>query len=115
MAGGAQKADEPICDINITPLVDICLVLVIIFMAVAPFAMTVGIKVLESRAKAAEGKTTAEDNVNVKLALDGKISVNGAAVEGEGLQQAIEAALQKSKDKMVIVTADDRNRVGQVV
>lgn len=115
MAGAAQKADEPICDINITPLVDICLVLVIIFMAVAPFAMTVGIKVLESRAKAAEGKTTAEDNVNVRLALDGKITVNGKAVGDEGLQAGIEAALRTSKDKMVIVTADDKNRVGQVV
>ena len=37
MAGNNQKADEPITEINITPLVDVCLVLVIIFMAVAPW------------------------------------------------------------------------------
>ncbi|PIR16028.1 MAG: biopolymer transporter ExbD, partial [Elusimicrobia bacterium CG11_big_fil_rev_8_21_14_0_20_64_6] len=36
MAGASQKEDEPITAINVTPLVDVCLVLVIIFMAVAP-------------------------------------------------------------------------------
>src|SRR5262249_14392631 len=115
MAGTTQNADEPITDINVTPLVDVCLVLVIIFMAVAPFDMTVGIKVLESRAKAAEGKASAEDNVNVKLALDGKVTINGKAVEPDALQSGITEALSRSKDKMVIVTADDKNKVGQVV
>src|SRR2546429_2613348 len=115
MAGAPQKDDEPITAINVTPLVDVCLVLVIIFMAVAPFAMTVGIKVLESRAKAAEGKASVEDNVNVKLSSAGRITVNGAEVTMELLGTQIVAALSKSKDKMVIITADDDNRVGQVV
>jgi biopolymer transport protein ExbD len=115
MAGGSDKADEPITAINVTPLVDVCLVLVIIFMAVAPFAMTVGIKVLESRAKAAEGKAAVEDNVNVKLSSGGKVTVNGAEVTMDLLGTQIVAALSKSKDKMVIISADDDNRVGQVV
>jgi biopolymer transport protein ExbD len=115
MAGGSQKADEPIVDINVTPLVDVCLVLVIIFMAVAPMAMTVGINVLQSRAKAAEGKASAEENVQVKLTAGGVLTVNGAKVEFPNLAGAIAQALLKSKDKMVIVTADERNLVGQVV
>src|SRR5947209_7222262 len=104
--GAGSKGEEPITAINVTPLVDVCLVLVIIFMAVAPFAMTMGIKVLESRAKAAEGKASAEDNVTVKLDVQGRITVNGALVPPDQLQPMISAALQKSKDRMVIVTAD---------
>ncbi|HAM37037.1 MAG TPA: hypothetical protein DEB40_03880 [Elusimicrobia bacterium] len=115
MAGANQKADEPIVDINVTPLVDVCLVLVIIFMAVAPMAMTVGIKVLQSKAKAAEGKASLEENVQVKLSLDGRITINGAAVEPSVLPMRLVEAISRSKDKMVTVTADEGNRVGEVV
>lgn len=116
MAGASsQKDGEAITEINITPLVDVCLVLVIIFMAVAPMAMIAGIKVLESRAKAAEGKVAADDNVQIRLTEAGKLTVNGAAVELAELRRTLLGAVGKSKDKMVIITADERNRVGQVV
>ncbi|MBI5203155.1 MAG: biopolymer transporter ExbD [Elusimicrobia bacterium] len=115
MAGAQQNDDGEITDINVTPLVDVCLVLVIIFMAVAPFAVTAGIKVLETRAKAAEGKTTASENVSVKLALDGTLTINGKPTTFEALPQVLLEAITNSKDKMVIVTADAKNKVGQVV
>jgi biopolymer transport protein ExbD len=114
--GSGSKGEEPITAINVTPLVDVCLVLVIIFMAVAPFAVTMGIKVLETRANAAkEGKAGIDDNVTVKLTSDGKLFVNNAQVEADRLPVAIAAALNKSKDRMVIITADTTNKVGQVV
>lgn len=115
MAGAAQKDDEPITAINVTPLVDVCLVLVIIFMAVAPMAVTLGIKVLESRASNAEGKASVDENVQVKLLLDGQITVNGTKTDGMTFRGVLAGALTRSKDKMVIVTADAKNRVGQVV
>ena len=111
-----SKGEEPITAINVTPLVDVCLVLVIIFMAVAPFAVTMGIKVLETHGKVSEGKAGVEDNVSVRLTAAGKITVNGAEVGSpEALGPAIRQALVKSKDKMVVITADDGNHVGQVV
>jgi biopolymer transport protein ExbD len=115
MAASNQKADEPICEINVTPLVDVCLVLVIIFMAVAPMALKSGIKVLESKTGVSEGKVSADENVAIKLAEDGSIQINGKAVAPEELQTRIAQALQASKDKMVTVAADDKNHVGQVV
>lgn len=115
MAGGSQKADEPITAINVTPLVDVCLVLVIIFMAVAPMAVTLGIKVLESRASTAEGKASADENVNIRITEDGAISVNGVKTDGITFRTILSAALVRSKDKMVVITADARNRVGLVV
>ncbi len=113
--GSGSKGEEPITAINVTPLVDVCLVLVIIFMAVAPFAVTVGIKVLETRANASEGKAGIDDNVSVRLTSEGKITINGALADLATLPQTLAQAVAKSKDKMVGVTADDANKVGQVV
>ncbi|MEK7657207.1 MAG: biopolymer transporter ExbD [Elusimicrobiota bacterium] len=115
MGGEQQKDDEPITSINITPLVDVSLVLVIIFMAIAPFMIQAGIKVLESKVGTAVGKVSADENVAVRLSRDGTMTVNGAAADALSLSAVIAAALTASKDKMVILTADEDNRVGQVV
>jgi biopolymer transport protein ExbD len=115
MAGAAQKDDEPITAINVTPLVDVCLVLVIIFMAVAPMAITLGIKVLETRPGNAEGKASVDENVQIRVALDGSITVNGTKTDGLTFRGVLAGALARSKDKMVIVTADAKNKVGLVV
>ena len=102
MAGNAQQAaDEPITDINVTPLVDICLVLVIIFMAIAPLAMVAGVSVLHSHGKAAVGKTSLAESVKVKLTLNGRLTVNGVPVAPAALAQSISAALLRCKDKTV--------------
>jgi biopolymer transport protein ExbD len=115
MAGVGQKEDEPITQINVTPLVDVCLVLVIIFMAVAPMAVTLGIKVLETRRSNAEGKASVDENVNILITLDGAIAVNGTKTDGMTFRPILASALKASKDKMVIVTADAKNKVGLVV
>lgn len=112
---GSSNSEEPITDINLTPLVDVSLVLVIIFMAVAPFALTAGIKVLQSKASAAVGKVSLSESIQVKLDHSGNLTLNGAAVTREDYQAAVAKALEKSEDKFVIVKADTDNRVGQVV
>ncbi|MFI5349148.1 MAG: ExbD/TolR family protein [Elusimicrobiota bacterium] len=115
MAGAAQQDDEPITRINVTPLVDVCLVLVIIFMAVAPMAVTLGIKVLETRPGNAQGKASVDENVQIKVSLDGSIAVNGRKTDGLTFRGVLVDALTRSKDKMVIITADAKNKVGLVV
>ncbi|MBI3299032.1 MAG: biopolymer transporter ExbD [Elusimicrobia bacterium] len=116
MAGGSQQQDgDPITDINVTPLVDVSLVLVIIFMAIAPFAMQSGIKVLESKTKAAVGKVSASENVSVRLTKDGVIAINGKLTPRETLYAAMAEALAASKDHTVTLSADDDNKVGDVV
>lgn len=104
-----------ITDMNVTPLVDVSLVLVIIFMAVAPMALTTGIKVLESSGKAATGKVAASENVEVKLYSDGRITINGKEIEFAALYENLVREIPKSKDKMVMISADKMNKVGKVV
>lgn len=115
MAGAQKGPEDAITDINVTPLVDVSLVLVIIFMAIAPFGLQAGIKVLQSKSKTAVGKVSASQNVNVRIDKTGKVTVNGRETDFVLLHAVLQEALSKSKDKMVILTADEENLVGQVV
>ena len=115
MGVSSNDSDEPITEINLTPLVDVSLVLVIIFMAVAPFAITAGIKVLQSKASAQVGKVSLSDSIQVRLDKAGKLTLNGAEITREVYPAEVAKALLKSQDKFVIVKADTDNRVGQVV
>jgi len=115
MGASSSNADEPITDINLTPLVDVSLVLVIIFMAVAPFALTAGIKVLQSKASAQVGKVSLSESVQVRLSKEGKLTLNGKEIPRENYPAEVMRALVKSEDKFVIVKADVDNKVGQVV
>ncbi len=115
MGFSTGNSDEGITDINVTPLVDVSLVLVIIFMAVAPFAVQSGIKVLQSKSSAQVGKVSASESIQVKLTLDGVIKLNGIEVSMLDFPARIAQAILASKDKFVIIKADDGNKVGEVV
>ncbi len=100
---------------NLTPLIDVCLVLVIIFMVTAPMVMQAGIKILESQAGAGVGKHAAEENIEVVLTEDDKVMLNGREVLWQDFPVRIRQEIFKSRDKLVFITADDKNRVGRVV
>jgi len=110
-----SQAAAAITDINVTPLVDVCLVLVIIFMVIAPMAMQAAIEVAGSRKGAAKGESAVAQNVTVALDDKGKLSVNGRTVAREELEGAIAKALTKSKDRLVSVDASPKADVGRVV
>ena len=115
MAFSTNKSDDAITDINVTPLVDVSLVLVIIFMAVAPFAVQSGIKVLQSKASAQVGKVSLSESVQVKLTAEGRVTLNGVEVLRPEFPLSIARVLAASKDKFVLIKADDGNKVGEVV
>ena len=115
-ASSSQNPDDPITEINMTPLVDVALVLVIIFMAVAPFAMQAGIKVLQSKSKVSQvGKKSVDDSVKIKLTKDGVITINGARTDMEHFGAMLNKIMSARKDKFVIIKADVTNKVGDVV
>lgn len=104
-----------ITDINVTPLVDVCLVLVIIFMVLAPFAMQAGIEIASTRMGASRGRTSFKENVNISLDGKGIIKVNGKTVAWPELGQTVARALELSRDKLVGLNASPEASVGQVV
>ncbi|MFA6578369.1 MAG: biopolymer transporter ExbD [Elusimicrobiota bacterium] len=113
MQSGSSQG--PITDINVTPLVGVCLVLVIIFMVIAPFALQAGIEVSSTRMGAAKGKAALERNVRVLLDEKRRLQINGEAVSWEDFDAKLRAAVSRSADKLVSVDASPKAQVSDVV
>ncbi|MEZ5538858.1 MAG: biopolymer transporter ExbD [Pseudomonadales bacterium] len=114
--GFEQGASQPMSEINMTPLVDVMLVLLIIFMVCAPL-MTQSITV--NLPKAA-GTTTQDKPKAIKLSIDpvGKITWNGESVADENLVVRLtEAATQQPQPELHLMADKEvrYERVAQVM
>ncbi len=102
-------------EINIISIVDVSFVLVIFCMVTMNLVLTAGINVLETKAGAATGKVTVKENISLTLTKDERILVDGQQVDRAHLFRELAVRLPKTKDKMVIITADNDNKCDNVV
>ena len=93
-----------VAEINITPLTDVFLVLLIIFMVTSSVLANTGKTVKLPEAQ--QASATPPKAVSVTIAADGTVQVDGAAVRREALRSAIEAALAETEEKQVILRGD---------
>ncbi|HRU39101.1 MAG TPA: biopolymer transporter ExbD [Candidatus Goldiibacteriota bacterium] len=115
MQGGSSGDDEAgITDINVTPLVDISLVLVIIFMVTAPMVVQSGIVVNSSTVTASHGKSSQEESVQVKITKN-SIFLNNKKVDSDKFPSAVKAMLDANKKKVVMITCDRDVAHGRLV
>jgi biopolymer transport protein TolR len=110
---GGDDGGGMISGINVTPLVDITLVLLIIFMVTATYIVRQAIQVDLPRAANA-GESTGV-TLAIILTKDGDIYVNGQKRDEAGLQQAAREALARDKDTRAIISADKMALHGSVV
>jgi biopolymer transport protein TolR len=114
MAGGAHHDDdEMIAGINVTPLVDITLVLLIIFMVTATYIVKETIEVELPRA--ASGGETVGTTLTLVLDKEGKLFLDGAPITADEARVAVRSAVAKDKDAKAIIGADRSVSHGQVV
>ncbi|HEY7956902.1 MAG: ExbD/TolR family protein [Polyangia bacterium] len=115
-SGGDEEAI--FADINITPLTDIFLVLLIIFMVtssvMASDAGRAGVKVTLPRGAAKEISTGTHD-ITVAITTDGKMIADGKEVSADTLQKKFADAHARDPDTQVIVQADEATHHGRVV
>ena len=110
MAKRREHHLEPIDDgmvtgINVTPLVDVCLVLVIIFMVTAPLLSNPVFKVKLPVARTQEGEE--KDKVTVSLSAEGRTAVDDAEFKKlDELSANLKEKLLYSESKLVVVRAD---------
>lgn len=113
----AMKSDfdnnESIAEINVVPLVDIILVVLIIFMVTAPMFIKPTINV--NLPKAASGDQTAPSKLNIALTADGRINLNGTFVEEGVVRQKALDEVAKNADVQAIIAADKDVPHGKVV
>jgi len=114
MAGGTGgRDDDPISDINITPLVDIVLVLLIIFMITAPmlYQTTIDVKL----PKADSGQQSEKTTLTFTIKKDGELSWDKDKVKWDDVPKKLQAIGPSIKQKTAIITADAAVPHGTVV
>ena len=112
MRGLVQEEDELITAINVTPLVDIVLVLLIVFMVTSSYLVNKSINV--ELPKAATGETSSP-SMSISIDVDGQVYLDGAEIEMEKLRLKIRSAYHSDHEVKAIISADGRVRHAQVV
>ena len=113
MAGKYSHDNESIADINVVPLVDIILVVLIIFMVTAPMIMKPSIKV--NLPQAASGEQTVQTQLNVTIAANGSLSLNGKPADATLIVNESKNALAQNPDIQAVISADKDVPHGAVV
>jgi biopolymer transport protein ExbD len=100
--------NQTVSEINLTSLVDVCLTLVIIFMVSYPLVMQSGINVsTPSLQKAQSQIEETELKAEINLKADKTIELNGEEIAVEVFHDSLQALLDASKNKLVLISAED--------
>src|SRR2546421_9347944 len=112
MATQIQDEDDAITGINVTPLVDITLVLLIIFRVTATYIVKQTIEVELPRA--AHGGETVNKTFALVVTREGKSFLNGVETDDAGLIAAVQTAHNRGEEVQAIVGADKNATHGTV-
>jgi biopolymer transport protein ExbD len=114
-AVGNEKGNT-IADINVTPMVDIMLVLLIIFMVVTPLLQKgVSVDLAKTKNPREMREADRDDAVVVAVTRDAKIWLNADQTTKEQLGPRIQDVLASKVDKTVYIKSDRRAKYGDVV
>ncbi len=111
----ADSEDVGFSEINITPLTDIFLVLLIIFMVTSTVLNQSGIKVALPKASDNSSSTQPDKGITITVKSDGSIYINERQTSLDKLTKDIAAALPLSKDKLVVLEGDEKILLGTAV
>jgi len=117
MANGKKKKVPGVnSDINVTPMVDVMLVLLIIFMVITPMLQKgVSVNLAKTDNPVQMPEADKEDSLIVAIMRDGQIYFNSDKVTPEMLTDRVKDELAKRADKRIFVKADAGARYGDVV
>lgn len=109
-----DKTEDVNPDINMTPLIDIMLVLLIIFMVTSSISLESGLDIDLPETKS---KTTPQESDAVLVSLDvkGEVSIQGKKVLFEKVEETIRSALADSKSSMVVLEGDRTSNLGRAI
>jgi len=113
MKSGFEKNNTIISDINIVPFVDIVLVILIIFLLIAPTFINPGFKINLPKAETA----TVPENVKMILSIDieGNIYLNGNAGTETEISKKLENQVKRNPKLKAVIAADKNVAHGNVI
>ena len=100
-------------EINVTPFVDVMLVLLIVFMVTAPL-LTVGIKVDLPKVKAT-ALTDIKDPIEITVKLDGEVYIGESKVELENLIPRLNAITEQNTEARIYIRGDRVVAYGRIM
>ncbi|MBI3680557.1 MAG: biopolymer transporter ExbD [Acidobacteria bacterium] len=114
---GKYKAAPPVSEINVTPMVDVMLVMLIIFMVITPMlSKGVSVDLVKTRNPIAMQNADKEDAILVAVTRDGKVFLNTTQVKSaEELPPKVKDILTTRLDKTVYIKSDSRAKFQKVV
>ena len=101
---GQENRNETIVEINVVPLVDIVLVILIIFMVSAPVFIKPSINV--NLPQAATGKENKPSNLTLTIDAEGKIDLNGEFISKDILSDKIISLVATNPEVHAVIAAD---------
>jgi biopolymer transport protein TolR len=111
--GGRRGRYRPLAEINVTPLVDVMLVLLIIFMVTAPL-MTSGVSVDLPKTNAQQLNSDSEP-LTVTIKADGSIFLQDQAVDVTDIVAKLQAIAQNNPDRRIFVRGDKDLAYGRIM
>ncbi len=114
MATKLDDQDDGINDINITPFVDVVLVLLVIFMVTAPVMIKESLKVNLPKTLTSD-ITSKADSIGVAITKEGQILLNGKLFTEESLKAEFQKIAKNSPNTNFLLSADADSRHGDVV
>jgi biopolymer transport protein TolR len=115
--GRGRKRSAAMSEINVTPFVDVMLVLLIIFMVAAPL-LTVGVPIKLPKTSAAAMPAEKEPPLTITLAANGKTLLQATEIDVNQLVPKLQAIAAERTDKKIYLRADGSipySRVAQVM
>ena len=111
-----HKAPPPIADINVTPMVDVMLVMLIIFMVITPMlSKGVSVDLVKTKNPIPMQAADRDDAILVAVTRDGKVYLETTQVTADALPNKVKDLLTNRVDKTCYVKADQRAKYGTVV
>jgi biopolymer transport protein TolR len=116
MAFRLRDSDDlgDMAEINVTPLVDVMLVLLIIFMVTAPM-LSQGLEVALPQAEGKSFELASSEPAKISILANGAVYVDGASVGSENLELSLGPMLRNRKIKRALLEADKSVPYGSVV
>jgi biopolymer transport protein ExbD len=109
----SEVAKSIMSEINVTPLVDVCLVLVIIFMVTTTAFLEPPFEIHLPKAHTAE--QTKEEHLFVAISPEGGLAINESQIESGIFTEMITQKIKQSRHKLVIIRADEEAKSGAVL
>jgi len=111
-----QKMPPPVSDINVTPMVDVMLVMLIIFMVITPMlSKGVSVDLVKTKNPISMQSAEKEDAVLVAVTRDGKAYLGSNQIDPKDLPQKVKDMLTNKLDKTCYLKADSRAKYDRVV